>query len=323
MSLNAWDSVKWNRRSLGLGTTVWLLTALASLRRWLPLDVPGALLLLAIFVVTPLVMGLVVLRAEQRDYNWLYRSAALLQPLAAIMVGASLLLATGPFAAVLVAPWLGFTALLALIGICRLIQEHGLPDLCLSMALVYLPIGGVWLVLARLGARPLGFSHTLVGLTAIHFHFVTLAALVLTGLIGQQIGRASRLAHPAYCLAAVGMLAGPLLVAAGHTLTQVMGVHLLESVASLMLALSLLLVAVLSLGVVVPTANPPVARLLLAISGMSVLGAMVIASIFVLGAATGAWSISISTMEATHGLLNALGFGLCGLVGWWLTRGRM
>jgi hypothetical protein len=315
-----WDLMRWNRASIRLGTTIWLLAALGALRGWLALDLLGILLLLALFVVTPLALGLVALREDFQADSPLDRLVVLLQPVAALIAGASFLPRTGLTAGALAAGWFGYTTLAALKGLRGLVHARDIAEVCLAMALVYLPIGGAWFVLARLGAQPLGFGHTIVALTAVHFHFVPLAELVVTGLTGRQMGGAPRSVRLAYRVAAVGMLASPPLVAAGQTVTQVTEMHLLETTAALLLPLSLLLVAVLGLAFVVPATDPPLARALLAVSGASVVGAMLFASASALGAATGAWSISISTMVATHGVLNALGFGLCGLLGWRLRQ---
>ena len=104
------------------------------------------------------------------------------------------------------------------------------------------------MVIARLGLQPLGFPSDIVLLTAVHFHYIPLAALVMTGLIGQR-DFASQTAVPwkLYRVAAMGLLVEPLLVAAGRTLAQLTGNDDLVSAATLLLALSLMLIAVLSL----------------------------------------------------------------------------
>src|SRR5260370_1049307 len=134
-------------------------------------------------------------------------------------------------------------ALVALAGAFGLSHTRGisLADACLALALVYLPSGAAWFVLARLGSQPLGFSRTTVLLTAVHFHFITLAALILTGLTGRAVG-ARHVGWPrtAYRVAAVFMRLDPLLVAPGIALTQVTGVRFPESTAAVLLALSLL-----------------------------------------------------------------------------------
>jgi hypothetical protein len=118
------------------------------------------------------------------------------------------------------------------------------------------------------------------------------------------------------------MLVEPLLVAAGITLTQVSGFHVPEAAAATLLALSVIVVAAVSLHWVVPATRPRLAQGLLAISSGSVVLTMALACAYAIGEATGAWTITIAQMIAAHGWVNALGFGLCGLLGWRLRLDR-
>ena len=220
---------------------------------WAHLTALDLILLLALWVITPLALPLAASPRTQHD--WLYtwqQLVIILQPFVALIGGLSLLLSTGPFAAAAATVWFLFTGLIAVQGVGRLreVRQASLADICLAVALIYLPIGGVWLVIARLGLQPLGFSPDIVLLTAVHFHYIPLAALVMTGLIGQT-GFVSKTTVPwkLYRVAAIGLLVEPLLVAAGRTLAQLTGNDDLVTAATLLLALSLMLIAVLSLQV--------------------------------------------------------------------------
>ncbi len=319
MSINTLDFASWNRISVGLGSIAWMLIVLVRLLGWIVLNDLELFLLLAFCVLTPLAIPLVSGPGEYHLLCDLARLVILLQPFATLIGGASFLVSTGALAAAASTVWLLFTALLALMGLVRLLQKSGrsLADACLAMALVYVPIGGAWLVLARLGLQPLGFSPIIVLLTAVHFHFITLVALIITGLTGQAIRATQReVSRNVYRVAAIGMLVNPLLVAAGIALTQVTGVRFLESGAAVLLALSLLLIALLSYRFIVPGTTPRLAKGLLIFSNAAVLITMLFASAYALGAATGGWTITISQMLTVHGWLNALAFGLCGLLGW-------
>ncbi len=189
MPFKTLDLTRWNRISIGLGGTAWILIALASMLGWIVLSDLEILLLLALFVITPLAVPLVSLPQANRLLHQLSSLVLFLQPFVALLGGASFLLSTGLLAATLAAVWFLFTGLLALIGLVRLFQAPGrsLADICLAGALLYLPIGSVWMVLARLGLQPLGFGVHTDLLTAVHFHFISLAALIITGLTGQSI----------------------------------------------------------------------------------------------------------------------------------------
>jgi hypothetical protein len=325
MSIHTLDLARWNRVSMELGGILWVLIVLVWVPGLLALNALEVLLLLAFWVITPLALALVSRPAEYQLLHALYRLVLLLHPAAALIAGVSLLIPTGLLAAGAAAAWFLFTALIALVGVFRLFQKgkFALTDACLASALIYLPVGGAWFVLARWGLRPLGFSQTTVLLTAVHFHFITLAALIMTGLTGQALRtiQSSRV-QQIYQIAAIGMLVNPLLVAAGITLTQVTGARFLESASAVLLALSLMGIALLGLRFIVPATDLPLAKVLFILSGASVLFAMLFAAAYAVGAATGVWTITISQMIVVHGWVNALGFGFFGLLGWRLTLKR-
>jgi hypothetical protein len=319
MSFNSLDLMKWNRISAGLGGLIWLLMLCVWIPGWLALNTLEVLLLLALLVIAPLAVPLAASSKQGRLYQRLYRLVVMVQPLAALIGGASFLLRAGPFAAAAAGVWLLFTALVGLVGLLRLFGNGGvsLADVCLSAALVYLPIGGAWLALARLGVQPLGFGQHTDLLTAIHFHYIPLAALLITGLTCRALPAAPgsiwrRVTH----IAAIGMLVNPLLVAAGITLTQVTGKDVLESAAATLLALSLIAIGVLSLRFIIPNTPSLLAKGLLLVSSTAVCFTMLAAGAYALGNATGAWTITIDQMIAIHGWINALIFGFCGLLGW-------
>jgi hypothetical protein len=319
MSINAFDLARWNRVSVELGGIVWMLIVLVRLFGWIVLDDLELILLLALCVITPLAVPLVALPKGGRLLGDLSCLVIFLQPFATLIGGASLVLGKGPLAAAAAIAWLLFTALIALIGVLLLLQKSSrhLADACLAMALVYVPIGSAWLVLDRLRIQPLGFSQTTVLLTAVHFHFITLAALMITGLTGRVILATRReVPRKIYRVTALCMLINPLLVAAGITITQITGVRFLESAGACLLAFSMILIALLNLRCVVPTTVPLRARGLLAFSSTAVLITMLFAGAYALGAATRLWTITISQMIVVHGWINALVFGLCGLLGW-------
>ena len=319
MSLKRLDLMKWNRISASLGGLVWLLALCVWIPGWLALDTLKVLLLLALLVIAPLAVPLAASPQKGRLHRSLYRLVVILQPFAALIGGASFLLGAGPLAAAAAGVWLLFTALIALVGLLRLFGKGSvaLADVCLSAALVYLPIGGAWLALARLGVQPLGFGLHTDLLTAVHFHYIPLAALLITGLTCQALPAAPGSVWRAISrIAALGVLVNPLLVAAGITLTQVTGKDILESAAAALLALSLIAVGLLSLRFIIPNTALLPAKGLILVSSTAVCFTMLSAGAYALGNATGAWAITIDQMIAIHGWINALIFGFCGLLGW-------
>lgn len=330
MSLHKDQVVRWNGISLGLGGGVWGGIVCARLLGWTQLNDLEIVLLLALFVITPLALPFVFSQHEGPLFSKWAALVVFVEPLVAFLGGTTFFLPTGSLAAVFAAVWGGFTGLLALFGLvqlCQMQRSHrlSLSTLCLAGALLYLPAGGAWMVLARWGFQPLGFGVHTDLLTAVHFHVIPLAALVITGLTGQALHESLTtrrgICWTAYRIAALGVLIDPLLVAAGLTGAQITGLPNLDTAPADVLALSLILLALLGLRFVVPTTTSRFARVLVTLSYLTVFFTMLVAGAYTIGAATGAWTITIDQMIAIHGLENALLFGCGGLLGWRLRAG--
>jgi hypothetical protein len=327
ISITSSELMRWNRFSIGVGTIAWALLTVTSLLGWIELHALDLILLLALLVIAPLAVPL-ALQALPLQHDWLrtwQRLTVIVQPVATLVGGISFLSHTGPLAAVAAAGWLLFTGFIAVQAVVRLrrARRASLIIICPAVALIYLPVGGTWLVIARLGLQPLGFPPDIVLLTAVHFHYITLAALVMTGLIGQA-GSLTKPSFPwrLYRIAAIGMLVEPPMVAAGFTLAQFTGSEYLRSAPAILLALSLILITLLNLRFVIPATISPVARGLLLVSSIAVIFTMLAVGAYAVGNATGAWTMTISQMVVIHGWINALIFALCGLLGWRLRIGQ-
>ncbi len=309
----------WSRASTLLGVAVWLGAFALSVADPARLDSAELLLLLALFVVTPLSLALVAPTDPNDHRATVYRAAMLAQPVAALLAAASFAVQSGLLAAALVLPWLLFMGLVALYGFMRLVASRfsRVDEVCIAFGLLYLPIGAAWLILARFGARPLGFAEIIVFLTAIHFHFIPLTALVLTGLVGRRLAEVRPSAWPIYRVAALGVIIGPALVAGGITFSL-----LLETIAAVVLAGSLVTVGALTLVYILPATHPRLGRGLLVASSFALFVAMSFAVAYALGRWTGAWTLTIPRMIQGHGWVNALGFGLCGLLAWRLVNAK-
>jgi hypothetical protein len=271
-----------------------------------PFWVVELLFLLAPLVLVPLALALLGEPGIERE-------ARRLQPGCALAALLSFLAPRGPAAAVLAAPWLAFTGLLALHGLARL-RRRGLSppaELAIDAALLFLPIGAGWLVLSRLGAAPLGFEEPIVLLTAVHFHYAAFTALVLIGLAGRALVGSS--VYPGIVYATI---IGTPLVAAGITASP-----FLELVGTAAIAVALCTLATATLSRIVPRL-PGAPRVLLGLSASSILVSMPLALIWAAGRFLDQPTVALSTMARTHGTANALGFALCGLLGWTLAGRR-
>ena len=92
---------------------------------------------------------------------------------------------------------------------------------------------------------------------------------------------------------------------------------LLEAAAALALAVSLIALAIVTVRVS-PTVPSQLARALLLISAAASVVAMLFAAGYGLGQGLHLATVSLPTMVRVHGWLNAVGFALCGLLGWTL-----
>ena len=91
----------------------------------------------------------------------------MIQPLGAALAIASFLLPTGEIAGLAAAGWLVVTVLLSSSGLRVVRHIFTRPEVaCMEAGLLYLPVGGIWLVLSRLGETPLALGEPIILLTA-------------------------------------------------------------------------------------------------------------------------------------------------------------
>jgi hypothetical protein len=309
----------WNRASAISGAILWLFSLFPlSEQLDLPVESSGEtwlierLLLLSILVCAPLTLRLTA--NQNGPHPWPWRAAVLIQPFAALLVAVSFYTRTGLKAGMLALPWSLATVLIALFGLWRLRQRRSfapIEELCIDAGLAYVTVGGGWLFLSRCGLNPVGFSDTIVLLTATHFHYAGFAAPILTGLAGRKINEGRPSLKKFFRIAAAGVIAGPPMVAAGITFSRA-----IEMFSAFALAASLMLLALLILFAVAPGLKNRGAQLLLIVSANAVIVAMIFASVYALGRYKGITTVTIPLMAQVHGLSNAFGFVLCGLLAW-------
>jgi hypothetical protein len=169
-------------------------------------------------------------------------------------------------------------------------------------------VAGLWLVASRAGLHPVGFEEPIVLLTAMHFHFAGFASAIVAGLTvrhfhgqrGEALVRAAALAvvvGPG--LLGLAFLAGPKVKLLGALLVAVGQIGLAAAMARLALQI-----------------RRGAGRWLLLIAGGSVVAGMLFAAIWAIGEYPLQPFVDIRKMAQIHGVLNALGFAGCGLLGW-------
>lgn len=268
-----------------------------------------AILLLGILVIIPLGLSLVSL--DETENLVVYRAAVFLQPVGAALVFISFVFGQGILPAAMASMWLLVTGLAALLGLSRLLKPElrTASEISVSAGLIFLPIGAIWLIASRLGIQPFGFGDTIVVLTAVHFHFAGFAAPVLAGLAGRRLPKGVTL-RKVFGFAVTCIIAGTPLVAAGITFSP-----LAALVGASIISAGLITLAILVCGWVVPSL-PFRAQLLLVISSVATLPAMVLACAYAYSIVFQKLIIDIPQMAMTHGIANAFGFALCGMLAW-------
>lgn len=298
-------------RSALYGGAAWLLLLIGWGLAFPNLGIMELLLLLAPLVVIPLGFALLT---EFRSHP-LFRAVIGVQPIAALLAAASYLLAPGVPAAALAVPWFALTTCVALSGAARLKQSwsEGFSSLLATAGLFFLPVGGFWMVVNRLGIPFLGFGEPIVLLTAVHFHFTGFAAPLLAALAGRTVpnGKSRALLY----VAGPALVAGPPLLAAGFVVSPVLQVTAALSLVAGVWALAILQLALL------PRLRRRTARDLMCLSSMAIAAGMALAGIYSLGEYLQTEWISIPTMAWSHGILNGFGFVGCGFAAWLVERG--
>jgi hypothetical protein len=304
---------RWSFTSSGLGTVGWLAAP------WLPVGSPPSFGSIEhVFAFLPLVavpLALVLLstllQPEGSSMPLSHRVAQRTQPAAALMVLASFFVAKGALAGGLTAVWLIMTVMVAVAGIRRVksATSANLSNVSLLACYLFLPVGAAWLLLSRLGVGPQNFSALTVFLAALHFHFSGFTLQILIAATGRQLQRsASRLGGVHRCVA-IGAIAGIPLIAAGNAF----GSPLVKFVGVASMVLSTIALAGTSTAVAFESRSRSARRLLL-VSAASIATAMAVAGVYGVGELTGSGWIGIPRMVQIHGLVNALGFTLCGLI---------
>lgn len=225
--------------------------------------------------------------------------------LSALVVATGLTLPTGPVAATSVGP---LAAALSVTGLRAAraagpLASWGAADGVRVLAAVYGLVGAGALAASRLGLTVFHIGEPIVELTAVHYLYAGTGALVLAG--ATLDGPRPRAGRAAVLLTA----AAPPIVAAGF----VTGGPLAQVGGALVMTAGVGLTAALQLAAA-RAGGPALPRVLLALSGLAIWAPMALA---VAWAAAQHWavpSLSIPDMARTHGLANALGFTLAGLV---------
>src|ERR1035437_2122477 len=270
-------------------------------------------LLFAPLVIVPLGMELGRVRGGG---GGLEERARRLQPAGAALVVVAMWLPPGRKAGLAALGWFLICALEAGVGFVEIVRvlwaDAGgggrATRFAMGIARVDLVVGGAWLVGSRWGVGPMGIQEPIGVVTGGHFHFAGFA----TAMIAAATIRFSekRGEHPCLKRLVLMVVGLPIVVAAGFVISPVV-----KMVAALLFSASVagLAIAVRACGT--KAANTPAQILLQAAAG-AVFGGMVLSGAYAVADYLGSGALTIPQMARTHGVLNAVGFCLSGLLGW-------
>lgn len=222
--------------------------------------------------------------------------------IAGLLGAASLWLPRGPVAVALAAAYAAAALALAVTTPPRLTRTPS--GLAIATARVGPAIAATALVAERGGHELFGFDLEILSLTVPHLHFAGFAAALIAGLVARA-SATSRLAVPA----ALCVPGGTALVLVGYFLGDTW-----ELAGAIVLTGGMWAVAVLTWRELRPA--DAITRALLRTSAGTLAVTMVLALSYAVGEAFTLPHLSHTWMAATHGVANALGFALCGLLAW-------
>ena len=317
----------WAQTCAGVGVVAWAALAVLARIGLAPIGAIELIFSFAPLVIVPLGMELARVMVGAGLIDLIARK---FQPLGAGLAVVALWLPPGPFAGVLACGWMIVCGLMGLSGIVDLISSSEIPTspntrekwgtrfsggsrlsmggIALVIAKIDLAVGGAWFVASRLGLRPMGIQEPIGLLTAVHFHFAGFATAVIAAATMRFARRRVGNRWLRWVvLAVVGM---PYVVAVGFVVSPV-----LKMVAGVSFSVSVAALAVFvrSSG---KTARDSTARILLQIAPGCVFAGMVLAAVYAIADFRGSDVLPIPQMARTHGLLNAVGFCMSGLLGW-------
>ena len=307
------DKAFWATGCATAGAAAWAGMAVLARMRIARVGGIELLFLFAPLVVVPLGMELSRVIAGT---SALHELARRLHPLGAALTVVAMWLPPGSRAGWFAIGWLVVCGLVAGSGVVGLVRAPWLDagggaratSIVICIARFDVAVGGAWLVASRWGMRPMGIQEPIGLLTAVHFHFAGFA----TAMIGAATLRfAERDAQHEWLRRLVLMVAVlPVVVAAGFVISPVvkMGAAVLFSASVAGLA-----IAVRAYG---RKAGDGTARFFLQVAAGAIVMGMVLSAAYAIADYAGSDALTIPEMARTHGILNAVGFSLAGLLGW-------
>ena len=303
------NSAKREANATSLGISIWLILIVAFGLSLIRLDLIELLFLLAPWAIVPTASRLLPVIKSSPLQGLLVRTQ---WPMfvAAALATSSFLLPAGHMAGALASCWLLICLAFALDCMVRIwkFRLESFSQVCFAAGEAYIAVGGVWLVMSRLGMQPVGFVEPIVLLTAVHFHFAGFLSCIFAGLTYERL-RATTWANSLW-IVLLGVIGGPGLLGLAFLIGPKLKLiaAMLVAIGQIALAVAMVKIALIS------THGLP--KFLLIGSALSVGVGMAFAATWALGEYPLQPMTDLSQMAHIHGVLNAVGFGFLGLFGW-------
>jgi YndJ-like protein len=292
-----------------LGAALWAVIATLAGAGKAPMGVIELLFLFAPLVVVPLGLQLAHTVSPTR-LTVLDQVIVLAQPIAAACAVLSFWLPQGTLAAALVLPWLLLCLLIGLCGATDLFNRRSaLAARIASIARLDLVLAGGWLLVSRYAGHPMGFREPIVLLTAIHFHYSGFATGLLAA-AGLQLAERKSMARREWRTITIATALLPFVLAAGFVFSR-----LLRVAAACAFSLTVAALAALIFLEARWFRNWN-ARIFVRLSSASVGVGMTLAVLYAISDYLHRDWLIVPQMARTHGVLNAFGFVMIGLLGW-------
>jgi hypothetical protein len=305
----------WAQRCAVLGAVIWAGVAVLARIGVAEIGAIELMFLFAPLVIVPLGMELGRIMGSDTP---LTRFARRIQPLAAALAVAALWLPPGRPAGGLACAWMvvclsmTLAALLDLSSLARSRPDRStsstMQRITVAVAQLDLTVGGAWLAASRLGLWPMGIQEPIGLLTAVHFHYAGFAIAMIAAAMLQFASQRQEYRWLRWLVAVVvGM---PFVVAVGFVISPQLKLG----------AATLFSASVAGLAVVLRSSakrlQSRTARVLFYVASASVFAGMVLSTAYAVADFRESDVLPIPQMARTHGILNAIGFCLPGLLGW-------
>ena len=272
---------------------------------YLSIDYITLLLLVAVLLLVP--MGFALLGTSKIFNKWILFSS--------LSFGIAFLLPISFVSALLIFPWLILVCFNAFLQLKIFLQKRkkSITDYSFLAASLYMPVAAIWALLDRLAIQPMGFSPTIVLLTAIHFHY---AGFLLPLISGMILKTKTKIVHQ---VIGWGVIFGIPLVAVGIISEQYDLPNFIEVTAVCLMSFSGAMIGLLHFRKGVQNYNKPIGMLWM-FGGLALTCGMILAFLYGIRTIVPISILTIPWMYAVHGTLNAIGFALPSILAWFIVN---